>query len=85
MNVQRLRFAAELHLDLSGALIIGDNGSDLEAGRRAGTRTVFVRTGNGENASREMAARHAQPGIGADRSTFAVRDLFVRASSFRFS
>jgi D-glycero-D-manno-heptose 1,7-bisphosphate phosphatase len=41
------RAAAELGLDLGRSCMIGDKGSDLEAGARAGCRPVLVRTGYG--------------------------------------
>ena len=37
-----LRAAEELGLDLATSWIVGDSDSDVEAGRRAGTRTVLV-------------------------------------------
>jgi histidinol-phosphate phosphatase family protein len=43
-----LRAAKELGCDLSRSWMVGDNGSDLEAGFRAGTRSALVRTGDGE-------------------------------------
>lgn len=39
------RAKAELNLDLSACIFIGDKTSDMETGRRAGMRTVLVRTG----------------------------------------
>ncbi|HYU58294.1 MAG TPA: HAD family hydrolase [Actinomycetota bacterium] len=39
--------AAELGLDLGASWIVGDQGTDAEAGRRAGARPVLVRTGDG--------------------------------------
>jgi len=43
-----LEQAAEEHgLDLSRCFLVGDKASDLEAGRRAGCRTVLVLTGYG--------------------------------------
>lgn len=40
--------AAEEHgLDLSRSFFIGDKDSDIECGRRAGTKTVLVKTGYG--------------------------------------
>lgn len=39
--------AAEHGLDLARSWFIGDKESDIECGRRAGTRTVLVRTGYG--------------------------------------
>jgi rfaE bifunctional protein nucleotidyltransferase chain/domain len=41
--IQRAR--EELNLDLSRSVMIGDKTSDVETGRRAGMRTVLVRTG----------------------------------------
>jgi D-glycero-D-manno-heptose 1,7-bisphosphate phosphatase len=41
------RAATELGLDLAGSCMIGDKESDLEAGTRAGCRTILVRTGYG--------------------------------------
>jgi D-glycero-D-manno-heptose 1,7-bisphosphate phosphatase len=41
------RAARELGLDLRASCLIGDKVSDLEAGARAGCRTILVRTGHG--------------------------------------
>lgn len=43
--IQRAR--EELNLDLSRSVMVGDKTSDIETGRRAGMRTVLVRTGFG--------------------------------------
>lgn len=43
------RAAAELDLDCAASYTVGDRARDLEAGRRAGTRCVLVKTGFGEN------------------------------------
>jgi D-glycero-D-manno-heptose 1,7-bisphosphate phosphatase len=45
--------AAELHLDLSRCIVVGDQARDVEAGRRAGCRTAAI-------------VRGAEPGIEAD-------------------
>ncbi len=42
-----LEAAAEHGVDLAGSFMVGDKVSDLEAGRRAGARTVLVFTGYG--------------------------------------
>ncbi len=42
-----LRAAEEHGLDLKRSWMVGDKGIDVEAGRRAGCRTVLVRTGYG--------------------------------------
>jgi D-glycero-D-manno-heptose 1,7-bisphosphate phosphatase len=43
-----LEAAAEHALDLAGSFMVGDRWSDVEAGRRAGCRTVFLRCGYAE-------------------------------------
>jgi len=52
-----LRAARELNLRLSDSVIIGDKLSDLEAGRRAGCRTVLVLSGQGRAHRRQMKAK----------------------------
>jgi D-glycero-D-manno-heptose 1,7-bisphosphate phosphatase len=37
-----LRAAHELHIDCAASYMIGDRWRDIEAGRRAGCRTIFV-------------------------------------------
>ena len=49
-----LRAAAEHEIDLAASFFVGDSASDIECGRRAGTRTILVRTGYG--AQQECAA-----------------------------
>ena len=43
-----LEAAEELGIDLGASYFVGDKASDIECGRRAGTKTVLVRTGYGE-------------------------------------
>jgi len=47
--------AREQHLDLSQSYFIGDKKSDLECGRSAGTKTVLVRTGYGNQTDETLA------------------------------
>ena len=42
-----LEAAAEHDLDLAGSFFVGDKSSDIECGRRAGTRTILALTGYG--------------------------------------
>ncbi|HXK03272.1 MAG TPA: HAD family hydrolase [Verrucomicrobiae bacterium] len=42
-----LRAAAEHGIDLAASFFVGDREADVECGRRAGTRTILVRTGYG--------------------------------------
>ena len=54
-----LEAAAEYALDLSRSFFVGDRSSDIECGRRAGTRTVLVLTGYGaeQNCAPDFTAR----------------------------
>ncbi|GAB4252293.1 MAG: D-glycero-beta-D-manno-heptose 1,7-bisphosphate 7-phosphatase [Acidobacteriota bacterium] len=63
-----LRAARDFRLDLSASVMIGDKLIDVEAGRRAGTRTVLVETGYG----REQAA---DPRIAELRPDHRAADL----------
>jgi len=44
-----LKAAQDLGLDLAGSWMVGDKAADIECGRRAGTRTIQVRTGYGSD------------------------------------
>jgi D-glycero-D-manno-heptose 1,7-bisphosphate phosphatase len=61
-----LEAAAEHDLDLAKSWCIGDKVSDIESGRRAGVRTILVRTGYG------ATPEHAQA-----PADFAVRDVIA--------
>lgn len=59
-----LTAALEHHLDLANSFMIGDKAIDVEAGARAGCRTILVATGYG---AREVeAARSWQPLLAND-------------------
>jgi len=47
-----LEAAAEFGIELAASFMVGDKASDLECGRRAGTRTILVRTGYGSETER---------------------------------
>ncbi|MDD5100991.1 MAG: HAD family hydrolase [Syntrophales bacterium] len=51
-----LRAAEELGIDLNHSYMVGDMLQDIEAGMRAGTRGVLVRTGNGEDSVATLTA-----------------------------
>ena len=61
------RAARELSLDLSSSWMVGDSPSDLEAGRRAGCRSVLVRGENGPDFA--AAARAIAQGTADARSS----------------
>jgi D-glycero-D-manno-heptose 1,7-bisphosphate phosphatase len=65
------RAARERNLALAGSCMIGDKDSDLEAGARAGCRTILVRTGYG--AALDPAA------LPADRAVLGVADSLAEA------
>jgi histidinol-phosphate phosphatase family protein len=46
--------ARELNLDLKECLFVGDALKDIQAGRRAGCRTILVQTGQGEASLRKI-------------------------------
>ena len=50
-----LRAAADLDIDLSCSYMVGDKESDIEAGKRAGCRTILVKQAE-KNASRGITA-----------------------------
>ena len=48
--------ARDFGIDLPDSWMVGDRGGDLEAGRRAGVRSILVRTGEGTKADGTDAA-----------------------------
>jgi D,D-heptose 1,7-bisphosphate phosphatase len=50
-----LQASEEMGLDLRGSVMIGDTLSDVEAGHRAGTRSVLVKTGHGARIAAELS------------------------------
>ena len=48
--------ADDLDLDLGASFVVGDKGSDIEAGRRVGATTILVHTGQGRQALDDGAA-----------------------------
>lgn len=69
-----LRAAAELDIDLSGSIMIGDALSDVQAGQSAGvSQSILLRTGRGAVQERLPAA--------VDLSPFPVHDTLADALS----
>ena len=59
-----LQAQARHRIDLSEAIMIGDNAKDVECGRRAGCgATILVRTGSGPQAEKELANWATMPWI----------------------
>jgi D-glycero-D-manno-heptose 1,7-bisphosphate phosphatase len=71
-----LEAARDLGLDLARSWMIGDRAGDLEAGRRAGCRTILVRTGEGARADTTEADH-----IAADFASAAAHLLATIASA----
>jgi len=68
-----LEAAAEYEIDLAASFLIGDKAADIECGRRAGARTILVRTGYG--ASQHCEADH----VAADAA--AAVDWLLRSGN----
>lgn len=47
----------DLNIDLSQSFMIGDKATDVEAGKRAGTKTIFVMTGRGKNEKEKIVEK----------------------------
>ena len=50
-----LEAARDLALDLASSWMVGDRAGDIEAGRRAGVRSILVLTGEGASCDRSAA------------------------------
>jgi len=68
-----LEAAANYHLDLARSFFVGDKSSDIECGRRAGTRTILVFTGYG-------AQQTCVPDFSA-RDLVAAADIILKINS----
>jgi len=60
-----LEAARDFDIDLSQSVFIGDKAIDVECGRRAGTRTILVLSGYGEEQQRDCAADFVAPDLPA--------------------
>jgi D-glycero-D-manno-heptose 1,7-bisphosphate phosphatase len=68
-----LQAAREHGIDLAGSFMVGDGADDIEAGRRAGCRTVLVRTGYGRESESRLQPGGAGPDFIADDLAAAAR------------
>jgi D-glycero-D-manno-heptose 1,7-bisphosphate phosphatase len=71
-----LEAAAEFEIDVAASFLVGDKESDIECGRRAGTRTILVRTGYGAALERDPGFK--APDFVANDAPEAVRWLLQR-------
>lgn len=78
-NPGMLKRAAEEHgIDLGRSFVVGDKVSDVEAGRRAGCRTVLVLTGYGTEAQEMFKRLDFQPNFTARDLLEAVRWILTQ-------
>jgi D-glycero-D-manno-heptose 1,7-bisphosphate phosphatase len=61
-----LQASRELEIDLQRSYMVGDNFSDLDAGRAAGCREILVRTGHGSRSESMIDRRAPRPDYVAD-------------------
>jgi len=66
------RAASELDVDLKQSFMVGDKLSDIEAGRRAGCKTIMVKTGQGLE---ELKAKQIECDYVADDLYDAVKHI----------
>ncbi|HXZ94926.1 MAG TPA: D-glycero-beta-D-manno-heptose 1,7-bisphosphate 7-phosphatase [Dehalococcoidia bacterium] len=70
------RAGKELNLDLRQSFMVGDKLSDIEAGKRAGCKTIMVRTGQGVE---ELKAKEIECDYVADNLCDAVEHVIGMA------
>ena len=58
-----LRAAEQLGIDLAASVFVGDAETDIEAGRKAGCRTVLVLTGRGQAAAAAIGRGTCRDGV----------------------
>ncbi len=75
-----LQAALDFDLDLGRCFMVGDKADDIEAGKRAGCRTVLVRTGYGGESESQMAAGGPRPDLVADNLGAAARAIAALAA-----
>jgi D-glycero-D-manno-heptose 1,7-bisphosphate phosphatase len=61
-----LQAAGEFGITLASSFMVGDKADDIEAGRRAGCRTVLVRTGYGRESESRLDAGGPRPDLIVD-------------------
>ena len=64
----------DFDIDMESSWMIGDHPSDIELGKRAGTRAVYLKTGHGEKHFEELEKNYIKPDF--------VAENFIQASDF---
>ncbi len=73
-----LQAARDFDLDLGRSFMVGDKADDIEAGKRAGCRTLLVRTGLGRESEARLASAATAPDLVVDdlaAAAHAIRDF----------
>ena len=70
-----LQAALDFDLDLGRCFMVGDKADDIEAGKRAGCRTVLVRTGYGGESESRLDAEGPRPDLIVDDLAAAARAI----------
>jgi D-glycero-D-manno-heptose 1,7-bisphosphate phosphatase len=70
-----LQAALDFDLDLGRCFMVGDKADDIEAGKRAGCRTILVRTGKGRESEAGLAAGGPEPDRIVDDLAAAARAI----------
>lgn len=76
-----LQAAGDFGIDLASSFMVGDKADDIEAGRRAGCRTVLVRTGEGRMSESRLAEAGTGPDLIADDLAAAAALLAPNAEA----
>lgn len=73
-----IKASQDFKIDLKNSYMIGDKISDIEAGRKAGCKTVLVRTGFGEKSLEDLRFIEASPDYISEDLYDAVKNIFKR-------
>jgi len=76
-----LQAALDFDLDLGRSFMVGDKADDIEAGKRAGCRTLLVRTGKGRESEAGLAAAGPKPDRVVDDLAEAARAIASLAAA----
>jgi len=69
-----LQAKKDFDIDMKSSWMIGDHPSDVELGKRAGTRTLYLKTGHGEKHFEDLEKNNIKPDF--------VAENFTQASNF---